>query len=313
MIELKNVHKKYGNRTAIKDLSFRIEEGEILGVLGENGAGKSTALKLIASVIQPDEGYIFMKGYNLSKNYIKMKQTIGYLAQNNPLYEEMLVYEFLKFVANLHKIQKEYIPWKIKTVIKSCNLKTVLSQKISTLSKGYKQRLGLAQALIHEPEILLLDEPTAGLDQLHMQGIQKLIKTIGKKKTIVICTHRIAEIVSLCSKVVVLSRGQLFASGTPDELKRLKTPQESRIVLEAKIGMSALKNIMNKQKEIIRVDELKKDDEYSKIKLSTYSDIRAWIWQYFSKREIEIRELLLEETQLEDILLSLNKDPYANH
>eukprot|EP01047_Picozoa_sp_COSAG01_P009633 COSAG01_NODE_398_length_17547_cov_206.793501_7_plen_314_part_00 len=313
MIEVKNISKNYGKNIVLDQLSFRVKKGEVLGILGENGAGKSSLLKVLAGLIRPDKGCVLINGYQLNKHTSYLQKEMGYLAQHNPVYEDMIVYEFLKFAANLHKIKTSVLPWKIKNVIKRCGLRSVLGQPISTLSKGLRQRVGLAQALIHDPDLLLLDEPTAGLDLMQIKSMQKTIKQVKANKTVIIATHRISEIAALCSKIIVLSKGCIIAEGPPTELSQRSDMIFQHIFLELSIELSKIKAFMKQNKAIHSFEIISQSQGYILVKLSCHEDIREWLWSRCQQLAYQVKTLMLDEKQLEDLFISLNKSAHASY
>jgi len=218
MIQVENISKSYGATKAVNNISFRVGRGDVLGFLGPNGAGKSTTMRMITCYLTPDEGTARVDGFDIHKDPIEVRQKIGYLPENNPLYLDMGVIEYLKFIAKIRRIPKSSLKTKIDRVIEICGLGSYCHKDIGELSKGYRQRLGLAQALIHDPEVLILDEPTIGLDPHQIIEIRNLIKTIGGEKTIVISSHILPEISATCDRVLIIAKGQIVGSGTPQEL-----------------------------------------------------------------------------------------------
>ena len=204
-LEIIGLSKHYGAQTALDDINIQIESNEIIGLLGPNGAGKSTLMKSIAGVINIEQGNIFFNGKNIQENPVESKKNIGFLPENNPLYYEMYVQEYLSFVANIHQVSAE----KVNAVIGLVGITPEKSKKISQLSKGYKQRVGLAQAIIHEPDLLIFDEPTNGLDPNQILEIRQVIKEIGEQKTVILSTHIMQEVEALCSRVILLHQGKI--------------------------------------------------------------------------------------------------------
>lgn len=214
-LEIKNLTKKFGEQTALNNINIEIKKNEIIGLLGPNGAGKSTLMKSIVGVLKVDEGEIIFDGKNIAENEIQTKEKIGFLPENNPLYNEMYVKEYLQFVADIHKIQKE----KVDEIIDLVGITPEKSKKISQLSKGYKQRVGLAQAILHEPDLLILDEPTNGLDPNQIIEIRNVIKEIGKEKTVILSTHIMQEVEALCSRVILIHQGKIVQDTGIEEFK----------------------------------------------------------------------------------------------
>lgn len=214
-LEIKNLTKKFGEQTALNNINIEIKKNEIIGLLGPNGAGKSTLMKSIVGVLKIDEGEIIFDGKNIAENEIQTKEKIGFLPENNPLYNDMYVKEYLQFVADIHKIQKE----KVDEIIDLVGITPEKSKKISQLSKGYKQRVGLAQAILHEPDLLILDEPTNGLDPNQIIEIRNVIKEIGKEKTVILSTHIMQEVEALCSRVILIHQGKIVQDTGIEEFK----------------------------------------------------------------------------------------------
>ena len=214
-LEIKNLTKKFGEQTALNNINIEIKKNEIIGLLGPNGAGKSTLMKSIVGVLKVDKGEIIFDGKNIAKNEIQTKEKIGFLPENNPLYNDMYVKEYLQFVADIHKIQKE----KVDEIIDLVGITPEKSKKISQLSKGYKQRVGLAQAILHEPDLLILDEPTNGLDPNQIIEIRNVIKEIGKEKTVILSTHIMQEVEALCSRVILIHQGKIVQDTGIEEFK----------------------------------------------------------------------------------------------
>lgn len=206
-LEIKKINKKYGDQDALIDVSFSLKKGDIVGFLGPNGAGKTTLMKIITSIIKPDSGDITINGYDTQKNEISTKRQIGYLAENNPLYKDMLVTEYLDFIASLYEIENKND--KVKEIIKKTGLESEIKKKIEELSKGYKQRVGIAAALVHDPNVLILDEPTTGLDPNQLIEIRKLIQEIGQEKIVLLSTHILQEIPKICNHIIIINKGRI--------------------------------------------------------------------------------------------------------
>lgn len=217
-IVIKNISKVYGTQKALDNVSLSIGEGEIVGLLGPNGAGKSTMMKILTCFIPPTEGSAEICGYDIFEHQMEIKRSVGYLSEQNPLYYDMYVREFLLLVAGIHKIERKLRKARVEEVIALTGLEKEANKKIGTLSKGYKQRVGLAQALIHDPKVLILDEPTTGLDPNQLLEIRNLIKQIGQSKTILLSTHIMQEVEAVCSRVIIINNGRLVAD---DETKQL--------------------------------------------------------------------------------------------
>jgi len=217
MIELKNVCKDYGSTKALVDVSFSVKKGEIIGFVGPNGAGKSTAMRIITTYTAPTSGTVSVGGFNALENPLEVRKLIGYLPERVPLYSDMLVSEYLAFIASARHLNGTFEK-RMNWVIDACGLTSVLNRKIEVLSKGFKQRVCLAQALIHDPDVLILDEPTSGLDPLQIIGIRNLIKELAKKKTIILSTHILSEVASVADRILMINQGQIVADGSFDKL-----------------------------------------------------------------------------------------------
>ena len=218
MIEVQNITKCYGKQFAVTDLSFSVSSGEIVGLLGPNGAGKSTTIKMLTGYLAPTEGQVLINGINPLASPLETQSQIGYLPENAPLYPDMSVYSYLEFIGNVRNLGKNQIARAIQTVAQSCKLQDRIHQSIGTLSKGFRQRVGLAQALLHEPKIVILDEPTTGLDPNQIIEIRELIQQLGKKHTILLSTHILSEVQSTCDRVIILHSGEKIADGLVQDI-----------------------------------------------------------------------------------------------
>ena len=231
MIEVLNLTKVYGDVAAVDNISFSIQKGEIIGLIGPNGAGKTTTIKMLTCYLTPTSGKITIAGLDVAKDSLAIRKKLGYLSENAPVYEDMSVTEYLQLVAEVHNIPKKEIPAKIQRVVELCGLRGREHQDIKELSKGYHQRVGLAQSLVHDPEILILDEPTTGLDPNQRIEIRDLIKQIGREKTVILSSHILSEVEATCDRVMIIHRGKLMAVGTTAEL-RDTAEQKSNIYLK---------------------------------------------------------------------------------
>ena len=218
MITVTNLTKRYGPTLAVDNISFEVKKGEILGFLGPNGAGKSTTMKILTCYVPPDEGKATLDGLDTLDDSLKIREKIGYLPENTPLYHDMGVIDYLKFVAEVRKIPKNMRKKRVKETAHLCGLDKELGKNIGQLSKGFRQRVGLAQTLIHNPDILILDEPTTGLDPNQIIEIRSLIKEIGQEKTVILCSHILPEVQATCNRIIIIKDGRIVGSGTPEEL-----------------------------------------------------------------------------------------------
>jgi ABC-2 type transport system ATP-binding protein len=307
MIHVKNLTKKFGGFTAVKNISFKIKPGEVVGFLGPNGAGKSTTMRMITGYYAPTAGSIKLGHVDVVKNPIEAKKNIGYLPENSPAYKDMIPIDFLKFIASLRGIRKNDRKNAIDRVVDICNIEQVLYQQIDTLSKGFLQRVCLAQAIIHDPPFLILDEPTDGLDPNQKQEIRKLIKKMGKDKTILISTHILEEISACCSRVIVISRGKIVADGTEEYLKKKSASYKTIVFSSAhSIKKKILCDQNNKIKEIISIKhndtiQYRLVPKHHKDITSILSDIS----NYVKKHDIPIKEFYVDNGNLSEAFQSI--------
>ncbi|MBC8218865.1 MAG: ATP-binding cassette domain-containing protein [Planctomycetes bacterium] len=219
MIEVKELRRSFGPVVAVDGISFEVEKGQVLGLLGPNGAGKTTAMRMLACFIKPDSGTASVCGYDILQNSIEVRRSLGYLAENSPAYPEMTVGGFLSFVCDVREIKGADRKRALDRIVPMCSIESVYHQTIETLSKGYKRRVGLAQALIHDPDVLILDEPTDGLDPNQKFEVRKLIGKMAKDKCIVISTHILEEVEAVCSRTIIIAKGRILVDSTPEQLK----------------------------------------------------------------------------------------------
>jgi len=218
MIEAENLTKRFGATLAVDTISFTVNKGEIVGLLGPNGAGKTTTMRILTCYLAADSGTATIAGKNVFTQSLEVRRSIGYLPENNPLYTEMGVVDYLKFIAQIRHIPRKKIKPQVKKMVEVCGLEPVLNKKIDELSKGFRQRVGLAQAMIHNPEVLILDEPTVGLDPNQIVEIRELIKRLGAEKTVILSSHILPEVSATCKKIIIMNRGRIVASGIPEEM-----------------------------------------------------------------------------------------------
>ena len=218
MIDVKHLSKRFGSTVAVDDVSFEVRKGEVLGFLGPNGAGKTTTMRILTCYLLPDSGTATVAGYDIVEDSLEVRKRVGYLPENAPLYQDMDVISYLKFVADVRGIPSHERPRRIDSMVEICGLASVVGREVGQLSKGFKQRVGLAQTLIHDPEFLILDEPTTGLDPSQIIEIRELIREIGRERTVILSTHILPEVEATCSRVIIINEGSLIASGTPEEL-----------------------------------------------------------------------------------------------
>ena len=298
-IEVKSITKKYGNQIAVNNVSFKVNAGEIVGFLGPNGAGKSTTMKIICCYTASQAGDVFVNGISVKNNPIGIKKQLGYLAENNPLYEDMYIKEFLLFIAKIHKLKN---PKKaVEEVISRVGLTAEKHKKIDQLSKGYQQRVGIAQAIIHDPEVLILDEPTSGLDPLQLDEIRSLIKTLGKNKTVLLSTHIMQEVESICDRIVVIKKGEIVADQSIHETDQKMDEQFVSVEFDQEIKKQDLQKFIGKEADI------KKEGSTWLIALKGKKDLRHLISSYAKENNLLILELKKETAKLEDLFKKLTK------
>ena len=309
MIEIKNLTKKFGNTKVLDDISLEVKRGEILGFLGPNGAGKTTTMKIITGFWSPSSGSVKIDGIDVVKNSVETRKKIGYLPETVPLYEDMRVYEYLKFIAEIRGINKGDIKGRIKEVVNDCGLSKVLRKPIEELSKGYRQRVGLAQAIMHEPDILILDEPTTGLDPNQITEIRDLIKEIGKEKTVIFSTHILSEVSATCDRVIIVNNGKIVGEGKPDELAK-KAGSKELIYVKIKGPknevLKTLENMDNIEKASVKDKET--DEIYGyEIEPKAGVDLREYLSMTVMKRGWSIFEFSKRSMSLEDVFKELTK------
>ena len=307
MITVKNVTKRYGKFKAIDNISFEINDGEIVGLIGPNGAGKSTTMNILTGFIEPTEGEVIINGYNISKKTKKAKKCIGYMPEGVPLYKDMTVKEFVTYMAELKGVKKDKIKESVEQAIQDTWLQNVRKVLIKNLSKGYKQRVSMAGALVGNPEIIILDEPTVGLDPKQIIEIRNLIKKLGKNHTLIISSHILSEISQICEKVIIINKGQIVAVDSPEHLEDTVNVENAiNIIVEDKENkIESLKINGAKKIELIK----KNDDntkEYRIIPEKDY-DIRKTIFSDLAKESITIFELKKPEITLEEAFMDLIK------
>lgn len=304
-IVVKNLTKRYGPQRAVDNISFEVKTGEILGFLGPNGAGKTTTMKAITTYLSPSDGDITVGQYSIWNNPEDIKRSIGYLPENNPLYQEMPVLDYLKYVANLQEIKKELIDDRIREMVISCGLEGEKHKKINELSKGYKQRVGLAQALIHDPEVLILDEPTTGLDPNQIVEIRELIKQIGREKTVILSSHILAEVEATCDRILIINKGQIVANGTAEELRKAEKGNELVKVTIEEAERSTVVAELQKLPSVELVDVVENKPNSMEVQSKPGESSRKAIFQLCVEKGWILTEMIPVETKLEDIFRDL--------
>ena len=307
MIEVKNITKKYGSFTAVDNISFKIEEGEIIGLLGPNGAGKNTTMNMITGYIEPTEGEISIEGYDISKKSKKAKAQIGYMPEGVPLYSDLTVKEFVTYMAELKKVDRKTRKEKVEKIIEQTGLKEVEKKLTRNLSRGYKQRVSMAGALVGEPKILILDEPTVGLDPKQITEIRALIKELGKTHTIILSSHILSEVSQICNKVIIINKGKIVAIDTPENLeKKVSTNNATYVTVED--TENKIEIIKEKIPEIKNIKLIKENEDGTKqyvLESDKDVDLRKIVFNEFAKENITIFEMKKADTTLEDAFMKL--------
>ena len=307
MIEVKNITKKYGSFTAVDNISFKIEEGEIIGLLGPNGAGKSTTMTMITGFIEPTEGEIVINGYDISKKPRKAKSQIGYMPEGVPLYSDLTVKEFVTYMAELKKVDRKTRKEKVEKIIEQTGLKDVEKKLTRNLSRGYKQRVSMAGALVGEPKILILDEPTVGLDPKQITEIRALIKELGKTHTVILSSHILSEVSQICNKVIIINKGKIVAVDTPENLeKKVANNNTTYVTVEdTENKMETIKETIPEIKEIKLIKENEDGTKQYALESDKDVDLRKIVFNEFAKENITIFEMKKADTTLEDAFMKL--------
>ena len=305
MIKVEHLTKRYAGHTAIKDLTFEVGKGEIMGFLGPNGAGKSTTMRILASFMPPTSGSVSIAGFDVFRQSLQARAHLGYMPENVPLYNDMRVTEYLNYRAALKGVPSRRVAERVGDVKELCGLKEVEKKIIGALSKGYRQRVGLADALVHEPDLLILDEPTSGLDPNQIRQVRDLIKNLGKQHTILLSTHILPEVEMTCSRVIIINRGRIEACDTPENLLgRIRTA--GGVTVEAKVGhddgAEELKKIAG-----VRDVTVSTDGEWQVfgLRVEANTDVREEIYRLANDRHWTLRELSQRRATLEDVFVEI--------
>lgn len=307
MIEVKNLVKKYGDHLAVDHLSFHVEKGQIYGFLGPNGAGKSTTMNIMTGYIASTDGEVIINGHNILEEPEEAKKCIGYLPEQPPLYFDMTVKEYLKFAAELKKVPRDRRENQIKDVMKMVGITNMQERLIKNLSKGYRQRVGLAQAILGYPEIIILDEPTVGLDPKQIIEIRELIRKLAKNHTIILSSHILSEVSEVCDYILIINNGKLVASDTTDNLEKM-TMGSNTLELSVKGDRERMKNILDQMEEIREVEWVKSEEQdlvSLKITTDENTDVREKIFYKMAEKQMPIMDMHSTRISLEDIFLEL--------
>jgi len=313
MIHVENLSKNYGNIKAVKSINFDIGDGEIVGFLGPNGAGKSTTIKVLTGFLAPTSGSVSINGMNILENELEIQKCIGYLPELNPLYTEMIVYDYLQFIASVRNIKGKQFSQALGRVIEQCGLKGILHRHIGNCSKGYKQRIGLAASMIHDPKILVLDEPVSGLDPNQIVEIRELIKGLGREKLVLMSSHILQEIQATVDRIIILNKGKIVADGTSENLisnSKAKTTLNMEIVNATKESVEEMKAVVPS----VNLVEFSDEGESSKVQLEypPENDPRKDIFSYGVDKGWVILEMATTKSNLEDIFRNLTVTEVAD-
>ena len=307
VIKVENVTKKYGNFVAVNDISFEINDHEVVGFLGPNGAGKSTTMNMITGFIEPTKGKIIVDGYDISKSTKKAKASIGYMPEGVPLYYDLTVKEFINYMADLKNVKRKEKKDEVEKVMQETGLIDVQNKLTKNLSRGYKQRVSLAGALIGNPDVLILDEPTVGLDPRQIAEIRELIKSLGKKHTVILSSHILSEVSQICERVIIIDHGKIVAVDTPEHLEK-ETQNDNRIVITVEETKNKLQDVCKNIKDIKSVKLLNNNDDGTVkylIIAKADSDVRKELFNELPKNDITIFELKNDQNTLEDAFLHI--------
>ena len=312
MISVKNLTKYYGDFQALKGISFEIKSGEIVGILGPNGAGKSTTLRILTCYFNPTSGDAIIDGKSILDEENNVKKIIGYLPESAPLYNDMCVFDYLVYMADIQELERSKLNERLHYVVNVCGLKEVISKPIGELSKGYKQRVGLAGAIIHDPKILILDEPTNGLDPNQIVEIRELIKELGKEKTVLVSTHILSEVEATCSREIIINKGNIIADDTPENLSLNFGNNDKSSTI--KISIKTNDNIESVKEKLLSVSDIYKveiEDNFNNIKeLTIYSNSeepRDEIYRFIKSTDWIIYEMTRVKENLETVFHTLTK------
>ena len=308
MIDVKNVTKKYGSFVAVNDISFTINDGEVVGFLGPNGAGKTTTMNMLTGYIEQTNGDIIVNGYDTIKKSKNAKQQIGYMPEGVPLYNDLTVKEFVTYMAELHKVERKKKKEKVQSILKEVGLDSMQNKLIKNLSRGQKQRVSLAGTIVSDPKIIILDEPTVGLDPKQITEIRSLIKNLGKKHTVILSSHILSEVSQICDRVIIINKGKIVAIDTPENLEK-KVSENNILYVTVEDSNNNVDNI--KLAEITEIKLLKTNEDGTKkyeIRANESVNINKIIFSEFAKHNITILEMKKPEATLEDAFMKIIKE-----
>lgn len=310
MIRIENLTKYYGDSCAVDDITFEIKKGEILGLLGPNGAGKTTTMRILTCYLPPTSGSVTVKDFNISGHSLEIKKLIGYLPESAPLYPDMLVYDYLKFIADIREVDKSGLDSHLKKLADMCGINEIMHKSINELSKGYKQRVGLAHAMMNDPEILVLDEPTSGLDPNQIVEIREIIRRIGREKTVILSTHILSEAEATCDRIVIIKKGRIVADGSTEELKR---ESGSDYLVNVSLMHSSFDDIKEfflsipEVRDVVLTNALNGSIDFH-VACSGKKDVRPDIYEVIRKNKWILLEFHRETRTLESIFRDLTRE-----
>jgi ABC-2 type transport system ATP-binding protein len=308
MINVSGLTKKYGDLVAVNDISFSIRTGEITGLLGPNGAGKTTTLRMLTCYLKPTQGKISVSDFLVDENPVDVKRLIGYLPEEAPIYKDMIVYDYLKYIGVIREIPDSEIKDRIKKISEICGLNEVMHMTVGELSKGYKQRVGLAHAMIHDPEIIILDEPTSGLDPNQIVEIRNLIKRIGKEKTVILSTHILSEVEATCDRVIIIDRGNIVADGRTAELKSSASGGIKVSIKVSGVDYNTLSGELKNINGVMSVAERSSEENLTSAVITpSGEDVRPLISKLIYEKGWELYEMKQEFRTLENIFRELTQ------
>lgn len=306
-ITVSNLTKTYGSQKAVDDISFEVNSGEILGFLGPNGAGKSTTMKIITCYLKPTSGSVSLNNNSIYDDSRAIRRRIGYLPEHTPLYTDMTIVDYLRFTAELQEVPQPQITPRVREMVELCGLAPERHKYIRELSKGYRQRVGLAQALIHDPEVLILDEPTTGLDPNQIVEIRSLIKEIGQRKTVMLSSHILKEVEATCDRILIINRGKLVADGSTDELKR-RAKGANQLRIRLKNGAPDVPKTFRKLPSVAQVSQMEQEDNLWLIDAQPEGDPREEIFKLCVQKNWIMTEMTPVESSLEDVFRELTEN-----
>lgn len=312
MVEIKNLRKQFGSLTAVDDISFKVNQGEVLGFLGPNGAGKSTTMKMITGFLTPTTGTVTVDGYDIVQQSLQVKRRIGYLPEGAPAYPDMTVANFLDFIAQVRGFRGKEKHHRIADTVTRVNLESVLHQSIDTLSKGFKRRVGLAQAILHDPEVLILDEPTDGLDPNQKHEVRTLIKNMAREKVIILSTHILEEVHAVCTRAIIIANGKIVADGTPSDLEAKSQYHNSVIITLRALTdkANAVRESLLKLSGVHKLETLVEKDSTLSYQVfpQAQRSIIGKISQYVHEQQWEVEELHVDKGHLDEVFRSITTD-----